>query len=208
MKPYYYVYRVGNRAPTVRHATPALAAAEAERLAAQHPGDTFEVLQCLAVTRTTTPVTEWLDGCGPSQVAAAEPEPQAHLTPPPPELGYIEITDPEEILREGDQGQGRLNNPDRVVWGDIGTLVGRRAGAFPQIRFRRPDPTRQVVPIPEEYLPLPPLPEGKTQWVGRGRFAGERYDAGDRDVRFCWMTNTAWISTDRFSGDLLHIEAV
>lgn len=34
MKPYYYVYRVGNRAPTVRHATPALAAAEAERLAA------------------------------------------------------------------------------------------------------------------------------------------------------------------------------
>ena len=62
MRPYYYVYRLGHRAPTVRHATAALAAAEAERLAAQHPGDTFEVLQCLAITRTSVPVTFWMDG--------------------------------------------------------------------------------------------------------------------------------------------------
>lgn len=89
MKSYYYVYRVGHKHPTVRHATPALAAAEAERLAAQHPGDTFEVLQCLAITRTVVPpVTFWLDGCGPEETATP---------PPPPEPGYIEITDPEEI---------------------------------------------------------------------------------------------------------------
>ena len=263
MKSYYYVHSVNNLSTSDRHATPALAVAEAERLAAQHPGDTFEVLQCLAVTRTTTPVTEWLDGCGP----VAEPEwtfdwskvPEDHdyaamdsdeqwchyelmpsvqdrvwstgygcgefnhppfpgdwkdslqirpdkVTPPPPEPGYIEITDPEEILREGDEftANGSLLN-----WRACGQYsIGYPRKRNPHCNFRRPDPTRQVVPIPEEYLPLPPVPEGKTQWVGRGRFRGARYDAGDRDVRFCWMTKTAWISTDIFSGDRFHIEAV
>lgn len=155
MKSHYYVYRVGARGPEVRHATPALAAAEAERLAAQHPGDTFEVLQCLAITRTSVPVTEWLDGCGPSQVAATTP-------PPPPEPGYIEIT----------------------------------------------DPTRRVVPIPEEYLPLPPLPEGKTQWVGRGLFGHEVHHTQGRDVMFYGTGTNSWWPTTAMTTYYFHIEAV
>lgn len=33
-----------------------------ERLSNQHPGETFEILQCLAVTRTVMAKTFWLDG--------------------------------------------------------------------------------------------------------------------------------------------------
>jgi hypothetical protein len=65
MTSYYYVYRVGNRAPTIKHPTLASAANEAERLANQHPGDTFEILQCLAITRTVMAKTFWLDGVTP-----------------------------------------------------------------------------------------------------------------------------------------------
>jgi hypothetical protein len=65
MKPYYYVYRVGRNAPTVKHATIESAEAEALRLSAQHPGDTFEILQCQGITRTTTPQTFWMDGFQP-----------------------------------------------------------------------------------------------------------------------------------------------
>jgi hypothetical protein len=67
MKPYYYVQRVGHSAAVARHSTPTLAAKEAERLAAKHPGDTFEVLQCVAVTRCAQPSTFWMDGHSPSQ---------------------------------------------------------------------------------------------------------------------------------------------
>jgi hypothetical protein len=66
MSTYYYVYRVGyNHPPKVKHASLELAVKEAERLAAQHPGESFEVLQCLAVTRTITPHTFWMDGVTP-----------------------------------------------------------------------------------------------------------------------------------------------
>lgn len=198
MRPYYRIYRVGSSSPMpVRHATPALAATEAERLAAQHPGDTFEVLQCLAVTRTTTPVTFWLDGCGPSQVAAA-------TLPPPPEPGYIEITDPEEIIREGDECACNLT----ATWGTVGILRGDLVKTHPTLRFRRPDPTRQVVSIPAEYLPLPPLPEGKTQWVGRGTFADVCYAGGDREVRYFGTRAPKWYPTPDFDMDLFHIEAI
>lgn len=268
MKPHYYVLRVGHKHPTVRHATPALAAAEAERLAAQHPGDTFEVLQCLAITRTAAPVTFWLDGCGPeptasewtfdwSKVPEGFPYPAMDadgrwaafkhhpdkdhkewgpevigrgigyqrfdhppfpgdwkdslqirpdkVTPPPPEPGYIEITDPEEIIREGDEftTKGSLLN-----WRPCGQYsIGYPRKRNPHCDFRRPDPTRQVVPVPEEYLPLPPLPEGKTQWVGRGRFKGANYEAGDREVRF-WSAVSEWWGTQWFSMEAFHIEAV
>lgn len=242
MKPYYYVYRVGHKHPAIKHATPALAAAEAERLAAQHPGDTFEVLQCLAITRTTAPVTFWLDGCGPTEETVEAPEPWSFdwskvpegfdhpvmdedelwhafkslpdrdheewgptvngsgfkwfdhppfpgdwkdslqirpakaTPPPPPEPGYIEITDPEEIIREGDEF--RLVEVER--WTPCTKSIGESPRVYPALQFRRPDPTRRVVPIPEEYLPLPPLPEGKTQWVGRGTFDGEHHSMEGR----------------------------
>lgn len=67
MKPYYYVYRTSeNRGPKIRHATLSLAVTEAERLASQHPGDSFEVLQCVAISRITKPAaTFYMDGVQP-----------------------------------------------------------------------------------------------------------------------------------------------
>lgn len=62
MKPYYYVHRVGYGSPTVKHKTLQDAAKEAERLSAQHSGETFEILQCVGFTRTVTPQTFWMDG--------------------------------------------------------------------------------------------------------------------------------------------------
>ncbi len=67
MKPYYYVYRTGgSRGPVVKHPTVESAVAESHRLAGQHPGETFEILKCLATTRTTEPSTFWNDGEGPA----------------------------------------------------------------------------------------------------------------------------------------------
>ena len=65
MNSHYYVYRVGHTKPTIRHHTLASAANEAERLSSQHPGETFEILQCLAVTRTVLAKTFWMDGVTP-----------------------------------------------------------------------------------------------------------------------------------------------
>jgi len=62
MKLYYYVFRVGGSHPRIKHETLKSAIAESERLSAQHPGDSFEILLCLGVTRTTTPQTFWMDG--------------------------------------------------------------------------------------------------------------------------------------------------
>jgi len=81
MKTYYYVYRPGTKGPTVRHATLTEAEAEAARLATTHPGETFEILQCLGLTSTPVPApsTFWLDGCEP---VSARPVPAAALTNP------------------------------------------------------------------------------------------------------------------------------
>ena len=65
MKPYYYIYRVGYGKPTIKHQTLALAHAEAMRLAGQHPGETFELLECLGIVQTTTPQAFWMDGVTP-----------------------------------------------------------------------------------------------------------------------------------------------
>jgi len=64
MKSHYYVYRVGYSKPTIRHATIESATAESLRLSAQHPGEVFEILQCLGMSQTTTAATFWADGCG------------------------------------------------------------------------------------------------------------------------------------------------
>lgn len=65
-----------------------------------------------------------------------------------------------------------------------------------------------MVPIPPEYLPLPPLPEGKTQWVGRGRFDGQRHRAHGSDVYFYCYQRNDWFRTNYFSYSPLHIEAI
>ena len=62
MKPYYYVYRVGNGNPNVKHSTIESAQKEAERICNQHPGSVFEILKCLAIVRCTQASTLWMDG--------------------------------------------------------------------------------------------------------------------------------------------------
>lgn len=70
MKPYYYVFRVGGSHPKNKHQTLESAHTEAMRLAAIQPGDSFEILQVLATTRTTTPQTFWMDGVIPPHACA------------------------------------------------------------------------------------------------------------------------------------------
>ena len=66
MKPYYRILRLNHgRAPTVQHATLKEAETEALRLADQHPGETFEILECLGIARTTAPSIFWNDGVEP-----------------------------------------------------------------------------------------------------------------------------------------------
>ena len=62
MKPYYYVYRVGNGNSNVKHSTIESAQKEAERICNQHPGSVFEILKCLAIVRCTQASTFWMDG--------------------------------------------------------------------------------------------------------------------------------------------------
>jgi hypothetical protein len=63
MTPYYYIHRPGTPGPTVKHPTRAAAQTEAQRLAAKHPGVTFEILQCVGLSSTPVPTatTFWLD---------------------------------------------------------------------------------------------------------------------------------------------------
>ena len=62
MKPYYYVYRVGGNHPKIKHYNLQSAEKESIRLAGEHPGESFEILMCIATTMTTTPHTFWMDG--------------------------------------------------------------------------------------------------------------------------------------------------
>jgi hypothetical protein len=63
MKSHSHVYWVGYSNPTIKRATLETATAESLRLSAQHPGEVFEILECLGVSRTTTTtITLWDDG--------------------------------------------------------------------------------------------------------------------------------------------------
>jgi hypothetical protein len=74
------------------------------------------------------------------------------------------------------------------------------------------DPTQRILPIPEHMLPhLPPLPEGKTEWVGRGaewpRSGSDNSLPTGNRVVYYWADE--FIETTHFSGfSLFHIEAV
>ena len=72
MKPYYYIYRVGGSHPKTKHANLKLAHDESLRLSGQHPGETFEILQCVGITRTTEPSTFWLDEAKTSRERTSE----------------------------------------------------------------------------------------------------------------------------------------
>jgi hypothetical protein len=80
MKPYYKILRIdGGREPKVKHATLEGAQAEALRLAGQHPGSAFEILQCLAVAQTAEPSIFWCDGVVPPNEAPATRYPTTPL---------------------------------------------------------------------------------------------------------------------------------
>lgn len=73
MKSYYYVYRVNNQGPKIKHATLKEAYKEAMRIAAQHPSDSFEILQCLGTVRTTRPQIFWMeDTCSRLELGKSE----------------------------------------------------------------------------------------------------------------------------------------
>jgi hypothetical protein len=83
VKAYYYVYRVGHGKPTVQHPTLEEATREALRLSGQHPGETFEILKCLARARTVTPSLTWAEGNEPGEDGwiahtPGEPKPCIH----------------------------------------------------------------------------------------------------------------------------------
>jgi hypothetical protein len=70
------------------------------------------------------------------------------------------------------------------------------------------DPTLREVEIPAEMFPLPELPIGKTRWIGRGSFIGKGRFCPDRKIRFWDEDNYEWATTQHFSYDIFHIEAV
>jgi hypothetical protein len=71
------------------------------------------------------------------------------------------------------------------------------------------DPTQRIVPIPEHMLPhLPPLPKGKTEWIGRGEFGSNPLKTNDRAVFWFSPAVVEFVPTRIFSRELFHIEAV
>lgn len=56
--PFFMVYGLGQRQPTVRHKTRASASLEAERLARMHPGVEFYVLRTVSVSKKADVITE------------------------------------------------------------------------------------------------------------------------------------------------------
>jgi hypothetical protein len=57
--------RIGGSAPTRKHETLQSAHIESLRLARENSGHTFEILQCLGITRMQNPTTFWNDGATP-----------------------------------------------------------------------------------------------------------------------------------------------
>lgn len=61
MKPYFYIFNSKREKPTTKHATLEKAKAEAERLARKHPGESFEILLAIGVSRCPESLTFWYD---------------------------------------------------------------------------------------------------------------------------------------------------
>lgn len=65
MKSYYYVNHAKEGYLTVRHPNLHAAHVDALRLSTSHPGEIFEILQCIGTTQTVHPTTFWMDGVNP-----------------------------------------------------------------------------------------------------------------------------------------------
>ncbi len=69
MKPYYYVFKPTGHPPSRKHDTLEGAVRESRRLCEIHPNQTFEVLQCVAITSAPKPQvsTFYMDGVIPEK---------------------------------------------------------------------------------------------------------------------------------------------
>lgn len=67
MKPYYYVFKPVGHPPSRKHDTLEDAIKESQRLCEMHPNQSFEVLQCVAITSAPKPQvsTLYVDGVDP-----------------------------------------------------------------------------------------------------------------------------------------------
>lgn len=108
MKPYYYIHRVGFGQPKAKYDTAEQAEAESHRLAAQHPGSAFEILECIASVQTTKPATFWMDGKEPVKTSTIDPGEGWRLL----EVGEV-IQKGDEILLLKKWGKSYLDG-DRV----------------------------------------------------------------------------------------------
>ena len=159
MKSYYRILRLNHgRAPTVQHATLKEAETEALRLAGQHPGEQFEILQCLAIAQTSQPSLFWCDW--------VEPPIQAVSLAPKPDLPVVGVLcgdgyrflEPREVIEEGDEVYFEWDNRwDRY----LGCAIGQKQAASNIGRRKLPE-------APPAHYPTTPLPEGFNRWECRG----------------------------------------
>lgn len=95
-----------------------------------------------------------------------------------------------------------------ISWADHALAAFDKRFPEPPAAVEPLDPTRRVVPIPEEMLPLPPVPEGYDRWVGRGRFPETIFEGDGRVIQFWGTSSSIWIACDTFDSNYFHIEAI
>lgn len=116
MKPYYYIFKSSGYPPSKRHETLESVEEEAKRLAMKHPGQQFEILQCIGITSipVTNPSTFWLN-----------------KTESPERLKYESLVEG-DIIQEGDEFWG----PEKA-WIKTSN-VGSVATSYTHKMYRRP----------------------------------------------------------------------
>jgi len=141
-------------------------------------------------------------------IAAKPQEPQADPAPGHPELPLPDMpvnTVPQEIVDRAFDCYEREILAKAIPADPCAADPFKVAMDDP---FVAEDPTRRELlwgDLPEP----PPLPEGKTRWVNRGKFpnvnAGSGYAVGRRIV---YYLIEGWCYSPDFSGDTPHIEAI
>lgn len=124
MKPYYYVCKVGGQAPTKKHQTIELAKIEAERLAQQHPGKVFEILQCLGFCHVIKASTFWFNGFSPETETAPKPEIKTDQAKLAECISLVDaVYDMVQLYKP--------KSPSQIKWRENWLRKAREAGASP-----------------------------------------------------------------------------
>lgn len=101
---------------------------------------------------------------------------------------------------------------DCWVWRENGFFEGQEHDLADPLHIvsECTDPTRRSLPMPDGLPELPPLPEGKTGFVCRGKFPKSNYpfNFGERYVWYLQPNGKVWRTTGSFTDNLHHIEAV